>query len=53
MLAGAISGGAALSAAGLLGILRPSLPFRWAQVVAFAFGWRRRSLSRFIFLGIF
>lgn len=52
MLIARVSAGAAVVAAGLLGIFATSLPFV-AQVVAFAFGLAAASLFPIIFLGIF
>lgn len=52
MLIARVAAGAAVVAAGLLGIFATSLPFV-AQVVAFAFGLAAASLFPIIFLGIF
>ncbi len=52
MLIARLAAGAAVVAAGLLGIFATSLPFV-AQVVAFAFGLAAASLFPIIFLGIF
>ncbi|MGH1420989.1 MAG: sodium:solute symporter family protein [Hyphomonas sp.] len=52
MLIARVAAGAAVVAAGMLGIFATSLPFV-AQVVAFAFGLAAASLFPIIFLGIF